>query len=492
MPDEIIHKNDIAGKDRLFIKFIIFIPCLIVLFRSLDNDIWWLLNSGRYVLQHGIPHTEPFTVHQGFHFVMQQWLSDIIFWVTYSHLGAIGLKVLVMLFYALTVYIIYKLCMKISGNYFILSFLVTFAVSLILSFFMVSRPFIFSSAIFALELYLLESYRLSNKSKYLLFLPVLSLLLINMEAALWPMLFIIIAPYVLETFKFKIGPVVSEGAEKKYLFIITAVMVLVGFLNPYGFEAMTYLLRSYGNADINKHIKEMLPADITVLLGQIVITGILIITMIYCRYRNGKFKLRYILLTVGTAYMALSSMRSLLLFTICGFFPLAAYLKDFEPKIKQKPVTKKTLRLRKILIVLIVLLIPVTLLATNSSNITENQDYALLNTTIDHILNKKDASKVILYTSYNTGGMAEFRGLRTYMDPRAEVFVKKNNKKADVLDEYFNMQAGTLYYKDVLKKYHFNYLIVTKGDILYTYLPHDSDYKAVYSNAGYTLYNSIK
>ena len=35
-----------------------------------DNDAWFLMNSGRYVELFGIPHVEPFTVHENLHFVM--------------------------------------------------------------------------------------------------------------------------------------------------------------------------------------------------------------------------------------------------------------------------------------------------------------------------------------------------------------------------------------------------------------------------------------
>ena len=492
MPDELLHKGDIAVKDRLFIKLIIFAPCLMVLFRSLDNDIWWLLNSGRYVLQHGIPHIEPFTIHQGFHFVMQSWLSSVIFWVTYSHLGAVGIKVLVMLFYIMMVYIFYKLCMKVSENYFLVSFVVSFAAGYIISCDMTSRPYIFSTFFFALEVFLLESYRLSNKIKYILFLPLFSVLLINLQAAMWPMLFVLLIPYVIESFKFKIGPFVSPGAEKKVLFSVIAAMIAVGFINPYGLEAMTYLARTYGIATINEHIREMQPADITIFLGQLTFAGILAVILIFTKHGNGKKRLRYTLLAIGTAYLALSAIRSLPLFAICAFFPMAAYLKDFEPKIKQEPATKKTLQLRKILIVLIVITVTGLLVITNDSYKVKNRDIALLKNTIDYIIKNEDVSKVTLFTEYKTGGMAEFKGIPGYMDARAEVFVKKENRKADVLDEYFNMQSGAVYYKDVLNKYHFTHILLTKDGILNVYLPHDSDYKLVYSNENYNLYERIK
>jgi hypothetical protein len=33
--------------------------------KAIDNDTHFLLNSGRYVMEHGIPHVEPFTMHEG-------------------------------------------------------------------------------------------------------------------------------------------------------------------------------------------------------------------------------------------------------------------------------------------------------------------------------------------------------------------------------------------------------------------------------------------
>ena len=48
--------------------YAIFLILVVVLFTNrFDNDGWFLLNSGRYVEQFGIPHVEPFTIHQNFH-----------------------------------------------------------------------------------------------------------------------------------------------------------------------------------------------------------------------------------------------------------------------------------------------------------------------------------------------------------------------------------------------------------------------------------------
>lgn len=488
MADAIVHKNDMDKKGRWAPFLLLFVPCILSLVRSLDNDIWFLLNHGRYVLESGIPHIEPFTIHQGFHFVMQQWLSASIFWLAYSSLGDIGVKLLVMLCYMLLVFVIFKLCMLISNNYFFISFSITLFVSIIFTFFMVSRPYIFSTLIFALEFYLLESYRKTGNEKPLLFLPLLSVFLINFQAATWPMLFIFLVPYVIETFKFKIGPFEGHGAEKKWLYPAILVSGAAGFLNPYGFEAMVYLFKSYGYESVNAVVGEMNPVNINEALGKIAILCIVIVPVIYCSYKKGVKRLRYILLAMGTAYMTMSSYRNLFLFALCAYFPFADFLKDFEMPVKQNDNPKKTYMIRYTLIVLIIMLIPLGIYGGNEAAKPRNQEYTLLNETIDYIYDTTDANDVVLYTGYDAGGMAEFRGIRAYLDPRAEVFVKKNNKKADIFEEYVDLQRGAVFYKDVLDKYNFSHILLTSGDILYNYLPHDSGYRLEYSNEKYSLY----
>lgn len=491
MPDELKYQNDIKEKDRLPLLFIIFLPCFFVIFKSLDNDIWFLLSHGRYVLENGFPHVEPFTIHQNFHFVMQQWLSSVIFWVVYSGLGDIGVKLLTMVCYALIVFIIYKLCMKVSENNFFLSFSITLAVSIVLSFFMLSRPYIFSAAVFALELYILENYKSDGNKKVLLFLPLLSVLLINLHSAMWPMMFVLFLPYAVETLKFKIGPFSNAGAEKKWLFLAALISVPAGFLNPYGFEAMTYLAKSYGYEQINMFVQEMQPANINESFGMIVFLCLITVALTYFLYKKGTVKLRYMILALGTGYMALSSYRNLLFFALCAFFPLAAYLKDFELPVKQDKNPRKTRQIRRLLIALIILLMPLGFYATYVSGIEVNTGYALLNETLDVVAAQGNAQDTVLYTGYGEGNLAEFRGVRTYMDARAEVFVKKNNRIADVFQEYTDMQAGRIYYKDVLEKYKFTHILLANGDILLTYLQHDSDYKVAYSNEKYILYELV-
>jgi hypothetical protein len=489
MEEKLNLKQDINNKNRILFLFLLFLPCLLIFNRGLNNDIWFILNDGRYVFQNGIPHIEPFTIHQGFEFVMQQWLSACIFWVIYSSFGEIGLRIVVLLCYALIIFSLYRLNMKVSRGYFFVSFSLTLLASIMVSFFTTERPYIFSTLILVVELSLLESFLATMKNKYLYPLPILSVLLINLHASMWPMLFVVILPYWVDAFHFKIGPISHQGYRKGVLFSMTGLMIVAGFLNPYGIDAMTYLFKSYGYPEISNYVGEMTPPNINTFFGFMIYVYIFIVVSVYVVHRKGTTKLRYILLTLGTIYMTLSSVRNLPFFAISGVFPLAYYLKDFEiPSIKPVKLTKKTLLLRKVLIGLIITLAVFCMYDSGRINATSTSEYTQLKDAIYFILNEKQTRQVKLYTGYNDGGMAEFMGIPSYIDPRAEVFVEKNNKKADVMKEYFDLQSGALYYKQFLEKYQFTHIITTKNDILYISLKHDQDYQLSFSNKTYSLF----
>ncbi len=190
-------------KRNIFTGFILILPILAHRMR-IDNDIWFILNHGRYVLDYGIPYFEPFTIHEGMHFVMQQWLAAVIYWAAYDKLGFLGVNLIVIAVYASVVFITYKTCRMLSNGNFIVTITVSTMVSVFLSVFMNQRPYIFFIMIITLELFILESFIATRKLRYLLFLPLLSMLQVNLQAAMWPVLFIILFPYLIDGLSFRV------------------------------------------------------------------------------------------------------------------------------------------------------------------------------------------------------------------------------------------------------------------------------------------------
>ena len=82
-------KNYKPSKYSSYLLFLLPIIFFFLIDMSRETDIWFLLSHGREVLKSGIPHIEFLTIHNGFSFVMQQWLSCVLFYIFYNYLGNI-------------------------------------------------------------------------------------------------------------------------------------------------------------------------------------------------------------------------------------------------------------------------------------------------------------------------------------------------------------------------------------------------------------------
>ena len=107
---------------------------------------------------------------------------------------------------------------------------------------------------------------------------------------------------------------------------------------------------------------------------------------------------------------------------------------------------------------------------------------------VDYIKTHLDKETIRLYTGYDTGGFAEFNGLRPFIDARAEVFFKSNNHKEDIIDDYFNVRLGKTHYRELIKKYKLTHFLVGKTDMLYVYLPEDPDFELLFTDGDYKLF----
>ena len=445
-----------------FLTYLIFImPIALVFLRGkrIDNDIWFLLSHGRYVLEHGIPKIEVFSMHSNMSFVMQQWLSASFFWLIYKVSSFFGLRLLLSIVFAVITYITYRLCNLISDNNTFISFLITLALQIFLAIFIVDRPQIFTYMILISELYLLELYIKKKNKKYLYPLPLLSLIQINMHASMWFMQFLFLLPYVIDSFKIKLGFIKGEGYSKKPLFITIILMALAGLINPYGIDAITYIFGSFGIEEINNYIQEMKLLNISTLLGKYFFIAMFGVLFIYVFYKKGNFKLRYFLLYCGTVFLALSNLKSVALFVISSVFPLSYYLKDsFKNYDYSNNYSKSFIYGISILYIIAIL---VFCGFTIETKMPENSD------AIKYIEKNYDKN-IKLYTSYDDGSYAEFIGFKPYIDPRAEVFLKANNKKEDIYIEYYNFENRLLSCNKFLEKYDFDLLLLSNKSAFYT------------------------
>ena len=464
--------------------FILFLLPFIRLFlyHTYDNDFWFTINQGRYILEHGFM-TKAINVIHDLDFIFQSYGSGVLFYLIYRYLGKIGIVSLLIIISELTAYFFYKLCFTISNKK-KKSLIITILVMIIYNtLFLVTRPHIFTNLNLVIMFYLLESYLKTFKRKYLFFLPIISLLEINMHGIYFIILLIIISPYLINSFKFNILGINSIGYKKKDLIITFILMFLVGFINPYGYKTIIYGFSSYNSGSVlNNYVNELLALNFHDLAGKI---GIVLIILVYIIYFKSKKRipLRYYLLLLGTSYLAFDAYKSYYFFLIAGIFPLAYILNlNIEEEINY---SKKYYFFHLSLTIVFSLLILCFYKDRNLPNTKNILDY------LDSLNLPKE--KIKLYTNFIDGSYAEYRGYYCYMDPRAEVFLKSNNHREDIFKEYRDLQAFELDYKEFLDKYKFDYLLVNKeSDILYKLLKFDNkNYDIVYEDNNIIIYKLV-
>jgi hypothetical protein len=317
-------------------------------------------------------------------------------------------------------------------------------------------------------------------------LPILSVALINLHAAVWPVFYIILIPYILDGLNIKIGIIQSHGYRLTPLFIAGFAAAITALLNPYTTDAISYLYYSYGNIYIDTFIIEMESPSFKHFGGLLLFTLYVSVVLAYCLNRNGTTRLRYALLTLMTAYMGLSSARSLQYFFITVPF-LAYYYRDFDILSATKTKKERADIVTYIKVCLLILIYTIIIFKAPRHTEKEFYDNHLPVGPAEFIINHFDLDNIRLFNDYDMGDYLEFKGIKTFIDSRADVFLKSNNKKDDILNDYFEVLMGKTHYVDFIAKYKFSHFLVVRGSLMDTYLSRDSNMVLLYEDKKFRI-----
>lgn len=235
-----------------------------------DPDTCWLLALGRYIVQnHQLPTTDPFSwtfaaqAAQGQHFILYQWLSEVLFYLATLPAGLVTLLLLCAVTIS-TAFLSIPMSFVVRREApFVKSALVVILGMLSASFHTLARPEIFSYLFTALFLQVVHNARaatLSGEKKtfpLVLVLAPLMVLWANMHTGFISGMGILGAlglGSLLALIFFK--------APVKNLFV-SALIALLGcavaaLINPYGFGLYAYIPQLF-NMPVNKYIIELQP-----------------------------------------------------------------------------------------------------------------------------------------------------------------------------------------------------------------------------------------
>ena len=282
----------------------------------------------------------------------------------------------------------------------------------------------------------------------------------------------------------------------KWLIVIMIICIFTGLLTPLGTTPYTYLIKTMeGNTMDN--ISEHQP--LTLINNKAMLT-VFIVYILLLIFTDTKATLRDFFMLGGLTLLTFMSRRQASMFVIiCGFIfakLITSLLEKYDKKGTQEIIKFTTCFLGKVLTILIVILMSFVMYKGKIGNSFVNEkSYPVA--AADYILENLDIENIRLFNEYNYGSYLLYRGIPVFIDSRADLYAPEfngnKNKKGeyegrDIFSDYINVSSISTYYEDKFEKYNITHVILGKKTKLNMFLSRDNNYKELYSDDNFVVY----
>ena len=477
----------------ILVFFIILITALSVR-RVMQNDIFFTIATGREMLANGYDNMDHLTWHEGLTFYNLRFSFDMIMTLLYNSTGFTGIYIFVMIIAVITMLSLFYILIKQKNNV-VLAFIATVCSSLIMAGIgtFTARAQIISYLCLLLEVFFIERLLTTNKKRYYIYLFLISVFIVNFHASVWPVTIILVMPFLAEAILNKIIKkkkdikLVIEDLKIKPL-VITLILLLIGsFLSPIGTYTHIYMFKVMGSIS-SEFILELQPTNLLTSVGM---CSMLVVYVIIALATKAKLKIRDLLLFFGLFIMAILAVRNQSFFFIIGMMPLTRLVNNFfETYDNEKLLEKLESKLNKNSVIT---LLGIFILIFMLPNIVQRTKEEYVDKTAypvdatEYILNNLDYQNMRIYDHFNFGSYLEFKGIKTFIDSRCEVYCREFNN-VDILEDWYNVVNGQMHYDDLFDKYDIDYAIVYNTERINTYLNKDENYNKLYEDDYFSIY----
>ena len=537
------------------IKFTIIAIVLIAVFGialtpvTLQNDTFYTIKIGEYILENGINMQDPFSWHQDLAYTYPHWLYDVITYLIYNVFGMTGIYIVTCILSAILGISIYMVNTKLTKNK-IVSFIITIGAMYLLRSYIAARAQLVTFILFIWTIFFIEKFLETNKKRYAVGLIIIPILIANLHLAVFPFYFVLYLPYIAEyiiasfaesivyrkasvrELKKKIKKLskddsnqdkvnelqkelkeleekvdkikikrskelqnpykikLSRNSNVKWLILVMIICLFTGLLTPLGDTPYTYLVKTMqGNTtqNINEHLPMTLSNETEVLCVLIIFLAILIFT-------KTKIRLSDLFMLGGLFYLMIITKRQVTMFVlICSVIlnRLIVDLTNRYTKIKFEEVEKKLTSVIGLLTTTIVILAFSYYVAKDKvdDNYINESEYPVQ--ACDFILENIDLRQARFYNEYNYGSYMLYRGIPVFIDSRADLYAPEfSEKEEDIFMDFINTSSIGTFYEDTFKKYNITHVITYKNSKMNTIInkTKDENYKQLYSDKYFVVY----
>lgn len=523
-------------KFHIMAIMLIIIFCISIAPKALQNDTFYTIKVGEYISQNGIGNLrdDPFSWHE-LPYTFPHWLYDLMIYTIYSIGEMLGIYISTIIFTCILGVSLYIMSNKISKNAPI-SVILTFFAMYLMKPYLAARAQLVTFSLMILTIFLIEKYLESSERKYAVGLILLSLLIVNLHMAVWPFLFVLFIPYLVEYFisrdiitidliiKLKIfieKRRAKEGYQKrieeleqkiehnqnrreelrqnpykvkvarndniKKLFLVMIICACMGIITPTGLTTpYTYLYKTM-TGNTMQVINEHLPLE---LASNKDFVAFFVLFIVILTFIDIKIDLKHLCYYLGLLYLALNARRQVSMFLVICTPILAKLLADifkkYAPELQDKLIEILTNFYAQVFCVLIIVIIGIqNIKPTLYEAYYTNQNYPIY--AAEWIKENLDYKNIKLFNEYNYGSYLLFQEIPVMIDSRCDLYTPQYNTKTgkakdgqDIFMDVQNVATGVANYNDIFTEYGVTHIITYSDSKISKKMKNDANYEKIY------------
>ena len=308
------------------------------------------------------------------------------------------------------------------------------------------------------------------------------------------MYFVIFLPYIAEWILAKLKLNINdnikiENRNIKLLIIALVIGILFSFCTPKGVSPYTDMFKAMGGVS-TEFISELQPINIT---EELYFWIMLLIPIFLLMFTKTKLRASDGFFILGFALMAMTTYRCVFFFyqisSLCIIRMINDFIKDNEIKKIEINNKIKILTLSMVYIWILVSSIN-SLYATMIFDYVNTEKYPVNAT--NYIINNIDQKDMKIFNSFNFGSYLELKGIKSFIDSRSGIFTEEFNPGVTILIDWRNVYYGTSHYKEIFDKYEITHALLAKDEIINNYIINDEDWKIIYQDDIFYLYEKVR
>ena len=285
---------------------------------------------------------------------------------------------------------------------------------------------------------------------------------------------------------------IKKNDAAKWLILLMIICAFTGLLTPLGDTPYTYLVKTM-QGNTTKSISEHQPLTLYNDKATMIVLALVFATLIFT---DVKIKLSDLFMIAGLIFLSFMSRRQISLLVLIGVFIFAKWLEYLVNKYDKDGSLKfmklvNTIVGKVITIALVVLICFVFIKPKLNDKFIDERKYPVA--AADWMLENLDVKNIKLYNEYNYGSYLLFRGIPVFIDSRADLYAPEFNKKdgeegRDIFSDYINISSIGTYYETKFEKYGITHVIVVNNAKLNMFLSRDENYKQLYKDDNFVIY----